>query len=91
MKTMINIKTDKEVKENAQELAKELGMPLSVVINSYLKQFIRNRSISFSVLPKMSAELERLLVGVEKDAKKGTNMSPAFSSAREMDEHLDSL
>ena len=27
MKTMINIKADKEVKENAQKLAKDLGLP----------------------------------------------------------------
>ena len=48
MKTLINIKTDKEVKEGAQALAQELGLPLSVVVNAYLKDFIRNRGITIS-------------------------------------------
>jgi addiction module RelB/DinJ family antitoxin len=51
MKATINIKADKEVKENAQELAEDLGVPLSVVINAFLKEFIRNRSFSFSSVP----------------------------------------
>lgn len=57
MKTIINIKADKEVKENAQKIAHDLGLPLSGVINAFLKEFIRSRSISFSVVPKMTPAL----------------------------------
>ena len=42
MKTMINIKADKEVKESAQRVAAELGLPLSTVINAYLKELSEN-------------------------------------------------
>ena len=38
--TMINIKTDKKVKEDAQKLAEELGFTLSGLITASLKQFI---------------------------------------------------
>jgi len=40
MKTVLNIKTDVEVKERAQALAKHLGIPLSTIVNANLKAFI---------------------------------------------------
>ena len=91
MKTTINIKADKEVKENAQEVARDLGVPLSVVINAFLKEFIRNRSFSFSAVPKMTPYLEKILGVVETDIKKSTNMSKIFSTAKEANDHLDDL
>jgi len=57
MKSVINIKADKEVKENAQKVAQELGLPLSVVVNAFLKDFILNRSIAFSSTPRMTPTL----------------------------------
>ena len=91
MKTMINIKADKEVKESAQEIARELGMPLSVVINAFLKDFIRSRSIAFSVIPKMTPYLEDVLGVVEDDIKNNRNMSPVFNSADDAIAYLDKL
>ena len=91
MKSVINIKADKEVKESAQEVAKELGMPLSVVVNAFLKDFIRNRSIAFSAIPRMTPTLENLLGTVEKDISKSKNISKVYSSADEANEHLDNL
>ena len=91
MKTVINIKADKEVKRRAQRVASELGLSLSTVINAYLKHFVREKEVQFSVAPRMTSELEDILRGVEADIKKGRNLSPAFSSAKEMDKYLDSL
>lgn len=91
MKTVINIKADKEVKEEAQNLARELGIPLSTIINAYLKQIIRTRELYFSNIPKMTKELELLIGQVEKDLKKKTNIMGPFESAKDMDIYLDSL
>lgn len=91
MKTLINIKTDVEVKEQAKKLAKELGFPLSTIINASLKQFIRNKKIDFSVLPQMTPALEKLIEKIEKDIKKGKNISGPFSSEEEFMNHLNSL
>jgi addiction module RelB/DinJ family antitoxin len=91
MKTLINIKADKEVKEGAQALAKELGLPLSIVVNAYLKDFIRNRGINISAIPRMSRQLETVLGGVEKDIAVKKNISRAFSSAKDAGRYLDSL
>ena len=91
MKTLINIKADKEVKEGAQALAKELGLPLSIVVNAYLKDFIRNRGINISAVPRMSRQLETILGGVEKDLAVKKNISRPFSSAKDAGRYLDSL
>src|SRR4051812_48286680 len=44
----IFIKTDPKVKEEAQKTAEELGFSLSSIINAYLRQFVKTKSISFS-------------------------------------------
>jgi addiction module RelB/DinJ family antitoxin len=90
-KTVINIKADKKVKEKAQKIAGELGLPLGTIINAYLRQFVRNREVYFSTIPKMTPELEELIGQARKDFKAGKNISPTFSSTKEMDKYLDSL
>ena len=91
MKTVINIKTDKNVKKDAQKIASDLGLSLSAVINAYLKQFVRNREIHFSISPKMSSGLENLLGKIEFDIQRDRNISnPAFSK-KELKKQLSSL
>lgn len=89
MKTMINIKTDKEVKEQAQKIAKELGLPLSTVVNAYLKEFVRDRAVRFSVEPKIRPEIGKLLKRASKDYKNRKNIAGPFRTAEEMDAYLD--
>ena len=91
MKTVISIKTDKEVKENVQEIARRLGISLSDVVNASLRNFIRTREVYISDIPQMTPEFERLVGEVEKDIKEGKNLSQSFKNAEEMDRHLDSL
>lgn len=91
MQTVIHLKADKEVKENAQKAAKDLGLTLSDVINAALRNFIRTREVIFSDIPQMTPELEKRLDKVEEDIKHGRNLSPIFKNAKEMDDYLDSL
>jgi len=94
MKTMINIKADRDVKKKAQKVASDLGMPLSTVINAYLRQFIRTKAVYFStgetegeLKPSVQRRLERL----SRDMDKGKNLSRPLRTAKEMDEYLNSL
>lgn len=87
-KTLLSVKTDPAVKKEAQRVARELGVPLSTVVNAYLKEFIREKEMRLSLAPKMSSALERLIAGVEKDLTKGRNLSPIFASPKEMDAYL---
>ena len=90
MKTIINIKADRETKDMAQRVAKDLGLPLSTVINAYLEQFIRSREVYISAVPRMTSALEELVGRAEKDLRKGKNISPIFSSAVDAIRHLNS-
>ena len=45
---MLSIKLDKSLKKEAQETAQEIGIPLSTAINSFLKQFVREKEITLS-------------------------------------------
>jgi addiction module RelB/DinJ family antitoxin len=82
-KTVVNIKTDKKVKREAQRIAKELGIPLSTVINSYLKEFIRGRKFSASLDPQLKPGVWEEMKKAVDDAKKGKNVSPAFSNVED--------
>ena len=88
-KVVINFKVDKETKEEAQKLAQELGIPLSALVNSQLRQLIRTRSFELNATPTMTPFLEGVLDQVESDRKAGRNFSPVFSSVEEMFDHLD--
>ena len=88
MKKIINIKADEEVRDQAKALAAELGIPLSTVVNAYLKEFIRDREVSFSAIPSMTPVLETSIEHAEKDLSKGENVSEAFSSADAAIAHL---
>lgn len=91
MQTVIHIKADKEVKENAQNLARKMGLNLSDVINASLRNFIRTREVIFSDAPQMTPEFEKYLEGIEEDIKHQRNLVGPFNSATEANEYLDSL
>ena len=90
-KTLINIKTDTKVKKEAQKIAKELGVPLSTVVNAYLKEFVRERSVRLSLDPQPRPEVAKMLREASEDFKKGKNISGPFKTAKEAISHLDSL
>lgn len=91
MQTVIHIRADKEVKKNAAEAAKALGLSLSDIINASLRNFIRTREITFSNVPQMTPELEKYLDKVDKDIKNKKNLVGPFYSAKEANKYLDSL
>lgn len=89
MKTLISIKADREVKERAQEVAKQIGIPLSTIINAYLKQFGRDQRIDFALPLQPNKKTAKLLQQADEDYKKGRNISPVFETAAAMDAYLD--
>ncbi|PIR46515.1 MAG: hypothetical protein COV07_03760 [Candidatus Vogelbacteria bacterium CG10_big_fil_rev_8_21_14_0_10_45_14] len=69
MKTTMLIKTEKELRDNARELAEELGVTLTTVVNSSLKQFVRERRLVLSeyLVPKASKQREWTKISKEMD------------------------
>lgn len=94
---MINIKADRAVKVEAQKTAKRLGIPLSLVINNYLREFIRTREVRFSLrdsLPlgtpegKLKPAVKRRLARIHKDIIARRNISPTFACAEDAIQYL---
>lgn len=90
MKTTLHTKIDKDTKEQAQDLAKELGIPLSTIINSQLRQFVREGTFSVSREPKLKESVWKELKKASADAKAGKNVSPAFDNVEDAKRWLDS-
>ena len=89
MITTLIFKIDKQLKEEAQQVAREMGLPLSAYLNEQLRGLVSTRQANFRapLVPnkKTAAYLRRVL----KDADKGRNMIGPFTSAKEMDAWLD--
>lgn len=91
-KTVMTIKTDKKLKEKAQKISKELGFPLGTLVNAFLRQFVRNKSVYFTTINAeiMSKKMEKQLGEIEKDIKNESNLSPAFDNVKDALDHLKS-
>ncbi len=81
MKTMVNIKLDKKLKNQASKLAEQMGFNLSSIISATLRQFVVNKEISISLKPKMTPYLESIISDVKKE--KQSDKSPVFENATE--------
>jgi len=68
-KTLINIKADVDVKKKAQKVARDLGMPLSTIINAYLWQFIRTKEVHFSLEGELKPSVKKRLDRLTKEAR----------------------
>lgn len=79
--SVINIKTNSEIKAQAQQVAEELGFNLSSLINAYLKQLVKTKTVTFSVSDETPTEyFLNMLKESKKDIEKG-EISPTFSTA----------
>ena len=47
----INIRTDSEVKHNAQKLFESLGLDMTTAVNMFLRQAINKKTLPFDILP----------------------------------------
>ncbi|MDP2586533.1 MAG: hypothetical protein Q8P32_02060 [Candidatus Komeilibacteria bacterium] len=88
MKTLISVKIDKDIKTKAQTLTQELGIPLSTLVNAYLRQFVREKKAVFTSAWQMSPELEKMLGPIENDIRRGRNISRTITSIHELDRVL---
>lgn len=89
MKTLLNVKTDKEIKQKAQKLAGKLGFPLSTIVNAYLREFIRDQGISFWIEERVRPEIGKLLIQASEDYRKGKNIAGPFKTAGEAIRYLN--
>lgn len=80
MKTMLNIKTDSDLKKKAQAVASDLGLSLSVILNNYLKELIATERVIFEKTLVPNKRTQKILDQTLKNIKEGNEdaFSPAF-------------
>tara|TARA_B100000745_G_scaffold205255_1_gene135631 strand:+ start:71 stop:349 length:279 start_codon:yes stop_codon:yes gene_type:complete len=88
--TILSIKTDKKLKSDAKEVAAELGLPLSTVVNAFLRQFVRDKEVTFSAdTHRPTPYLENLIATAQAEYEAGDYQGPL--TAEEMLKELKSL
>ncbi len=90
-KTIINLKVSKELKREAQDLADEIGVPLTTVITANLKEFVRSRSLSISAFPRLKPEVEAEIGEAIAEYKTGKDISLAFDTPKDAANYLRKL
>jgi addiction module RelB/DinJ family antitoxin len=89
--TILNIKTDKKLKAEAKKVSEELGVPLSTVINAFLKQFVRDKEITLSANQyRPTPYLESIIEQAQKEYEAGNFIGP-FKTGEDFIAHLKSL
>ena len=82
MNTVISVKIEKELKEAVQAVAKSAGIPLSTLINTYLRQVVATRRIELYAPEPMTPKLEGLIAEVESEIERG-DLSKSYSNAKD--------
>ena len=90
-KTVISVKVEKDVRDKARKVAKKIGVPLSMIVNRQLQQFIEEQRIEFSAPLTPNAKTKKILDEALYDIQKGRKdkFSPVFSDINDMDAWLD--
>lgn len=80
---VVTTKVDPQIKKEAQMVAAELGVPLSLVIKGFLKQFVKTKTVTFSTEKEEPSEyLIKAMKQAEKNLKTGRH-SPVFKTGEE--------
>lgn len=88
MTTTLLLKTDKALKDEASRVAKELGVPLTTVINAYLRQFVRDRQITISLDPQLSDKKLKELLDISAEMDADIKNQKVFTNADDLLKHL---
>ena len=87
---VINIKTDPQVKARAKKVASELGFNLSSLVNGYLRQLIKTKSVYFSLINEEPSEL--LIKAIkEAESKRDSGKYYKFDRADQALEFVDKI
>lgn len=87
---MLAVKTDAKLKKKAQQVARDLGLPLGTIVNRYLQQLVTEQRIVFERPEIPNAETRKAIEETIGDLKKGKHMI-TFKNTKEMDDYLLSL
>lgn len=87
----LTIKIDADVKQDAQKLAKSLGLSLSSIVENKLRQAVRERRIVFEDELVPNAKTAKELKEMGDDIAVSRNIGKTFNTSKELEEHFKSL
>lgn len=85
--TSLHVKIDGATKNQAQQLADELGLSLSSVVKVLLKQFIRTQKLSINLHETPTPYFKQLMKEADEDIRTGKVVS--FKSKKAMLDYFD--
>lgn len=88
MKSLVSARIDSSLKEEAREVAEELGLSLTDIVRAAFRSLVRTREIHFSDSHEMSSDLENYLGSIINDLETGKNMSPPLNSEEDIREYM---
>lgn len=86
MTTVINFKTDKKIKTQAQKIAEAMGLNISDILNIYLREFVNKKEIHINLNEDESNPSDELLEAM-REAKEEYK-SGKMKSFKNMDEAI---
>lgn len=82
----LNIRIEPELKKEVEQTLNDLGMNIAEAVTIFLKQVVMTDSIPFAIKkPRLNKETMQAI----EDAKKGKNLSKAYTNLNEMWEDLE--
>ena len=91
MKTVLNLKIDRDTKQQAASLAEKMGLSLSAVVASFLRNYIQTQELHVTAAPRMTPYLEGVLAVARRDWLLKQNISGPFASDSQIEKHLKGL
>ncbi|MBI3380175.1 type II toxin-antitoxin system RelB/DinJ family antitoxin [Candidatus Gottesmanbacteria bacterium] len=88
---VINLKVEPQVKKSAQKIAHDLGLTLSGLINGYLKQLIRTKTVTFSTASEIPSDYMREALKEAEEEIKAGRVSSTFTNAKDALGYLDKM
>ncbi len=82
----LNIRMEKNLKEQLDELCKELGLTTSTAINIFAKAMVRKQALPFKL--SLNTENKKTLKAMQ-NVEAGKNLSRKFKSVDELMEDLN--
>ena len=88
MNTNLNIRTDKDVKEQADKIFAELGLNMTTAINMFLRTAIRVKGIPFEIKLEVPNDETKKAIEVGREITKDKNIK-GYKSIDELKEALE--
>lgn len=88
--TTISVRLDSDIKDAAESLFSELGLNMSVAVNAFLRQAVREQGIPFEIMTA-TPNARTVAAIMEGKAMLADPSTPTYSSIDELREALNCL